>query len=87
VTCRNSVPAGRDLAPDRVDTEVVAQRRPTVLKGVEPQVGGVMEGDSVLGLLPDHFSIMEVLESTAVRVVCSDSFPARSARSRSRSRP
>jgi len=27
--------------PDRVDTEVVAQRRPTVLNGVEPQDNGV----------------------------------------------
>jgi len=48
------------MVMDRVDTEVVIQRRPTALNGVEAQVNVLVWGGSVTELLRAHFSIVEV---------------------------
>ncbi|GAA1801259.1 hypothetical protein GCM10009682_23790 [Luedemannella flava] len=60
VTCRSAVSAGHGWVVDRVDTEVLAQQRPTALNGVEPQVNGIIEGDKVPVPLPAHFGVPEV---------------------------
>src|SRR5690349_14397219 len=52
LTCRNDISAGQPHRPDKVDTEVVAQRRPTALNSVEPQVNGVVEVTALPSPLP-----------------------------------
>jgi hypothetical protein len=68
LTCRNGGSAGQPYCPGNVHTEVVAQRRPIALNGVEPQVRGAVEGDGVPCLLPEHFSVTEVRLSLDDRV-------------------
>jgi hypothetical protein len=51
-TCGFRVPAGHRLGLDRVDTEVVAQRRPTALNCLEQQVNGLIRVTALPGLHP-----------------------------------
>jgi hypothetical protein len=51
----DQVAAGQGGVVHRYDTEVVAQRRPTALNGVESQVNGTVAGDNIPRKLPDHF--------------------------------
>jgi hypothetical protein len=74
LTCRNAVSAGQPASPGKVDTEVVAQPRRTAVNGVEPQVGGVIEGDHLPCLFPEHFSVTEVRSESHDRIVRGGNF-------------
>jgi hypothetical protein len=48
--------------PIRVDAEVVAQRRPTALNGVEPQVTGMIRRGDFCACTLDLFSMPEEVD-------------------------